>query len=172
MVLGAHGARNDLAKLRYVTNPGTRSPGSTPTPPTHAQPTAQQSHGEGHSGGRRGRANVTGCSSYWPGGPPNRQRGLKRLGRQRFSPRPEGLHHVDASLAAGRRAAPVARGQLRATLAAKPTAARQWSYGSVASHHNSPASTRTLRQASRWARQWAAPRATAWSGLPLIMIGR
>ena len=79
----------------------------------------------------------------WPGGPPNRQRGragsrgsaattrpgepggLDRLGQQRFSPRPEGLHHVVASLAVGSPAAPVARGHVRATLAASPTAAKQ-----------------------------------------------
>src|SRR5918999_1538649 len=124
MMLGADGARNDLATHRDVTSSGAASLGSTPAPPTHAQPTGQQSHGEGHSGGRHGRADVAMSSSYWPGGPPNRQRGLDRLGRQRFSPRPEGLHHVVASLAAGRGVAPVARGQVRATLAAKPTAAK------------------------------------------------
>jgi hypothetical protein len=78
----------------------------------------------------------------WRGGPPNRQRGragnkasaattrpgepggLHRLGQQRFSPRPEGFHHVVTSLAAGRRTAPVPLGQVRATLAAKPTEAK------------------------------------------------
>lgn len=124
MMLGADGARNDLAKHRDVTSSGASSLGSTPAPPTHAQPTGQQGHGEGHSGGRRGRAGAAMSSSYWPGGPPNRQRGLNRLGQQRFSPRPEGFHHVVASVAVGRRATPVARGHLRATLAAKPTAAK------------------------------------------------
>jgi hypothetical protein len=124
MMLGADSARNDLAKLWDVTISAARSLGSTPTPPARAQPTGQQSHGEGHSGGRRGQARIRISSHYWPGGPPNRQRGLKRLGQQRFSPRPEGFHHVVASLAVGRGTAPVARGQFRATLAAKPTPAK------------------------------------------------
>ena len=125
MLLGADGARNDLAKLRDVTSSEAGSLGSPLTPPTHAQPTGQQGHSEGHSGGRHGQTRIESIGhDYWSGGPPNRQRGLNRLGQQRFSPRPEGVHHVVASLAAGRGAAPVALGQVRATLAAKPTAAK------------------------------------------------
>ncbi len=102
MVLGADGARNDLAKLRDVTSSGAASLGSL-TAQTHAQPTGQQGHGEGQSEGHRGRACVAMRSHSRSGG---------------------SLHHVVASLAVDGRAAPVARGQVRATLAAKPTPAK------------------------------------------------
>ena len=128
MWVDALGARNDLTKLRDVTISRAVSLGSTPTPPTCAQPTGQESHSEGQSGARgqvpKRECGIASNYCYWSGGPPSRQRGLIRLGQQRFSPRPEGLHHVVASLAVGRRAAPVARGQVRATLAASPTAAK------------------------------------------------
>src|SRR5437867_2319879 len=146
MVLGAIGARNDLAKLLHVTRPE-RHRSVRPPYRQNTQPTGQQSHGEGRSSGRRGQGpnrewHSARRNHSWSGGPPNRQRGragsralaattrpgepggLDRLGQQRFSPRPEGLHHVVASLAVGRGAAPVALGQLRATLAARPTAAK------------------------------------------------
>src|SRR2546423_8477892 len=103
MMVGADGARNDLAKLGDVTSFGAASLGSTLTPPTHAQPTGQEGHGEGQSGGRRGRTYVA-------------KRSHSRSGGSR--------HHVVASLAAGRGAAPGALEQLRATLAANPTAAK------------------------------------------------
>jgi hypothetical protein len=146
MVGGATGAPIDLVEHRHVTSSERRR--SDPPPRRHhTQPSGEQGQGEGRSGGRPGQAAIRKARSAtsrrsWSGGPPLRQRGradnnasaattrpgegggLDRLGQQRFSPRPEGLHHVVASLAVGRGTALVAPGQVRATLAARPTAAK------------------------------------------------
>jgi hypothetical protein len=116
MVVGAVGARIDLVRLRDVMG-AERDRSDPPLRRRRTSPPGQQSQGEDRSRGRRQQSRIAGSRSSWSGG-------LDRLGQQRFSPRPEGLHHVGASLAVGTAPAPVALRQVRATLAARPTEAK------------------------------------------------